>query len=256
MFRILIGAVLGVGLGAVTGLVPGVHANTLAGLMLATETAFIPLLGPEVIAGTMFGALITHSFLDIIPSTFLGVPDADTAITVLPAHALCLTGEGEAAVRLSALGSALGVVCAVPIALLFSVVLPAIQPYFDWGIGVLLIGVAGYLIVISDSAKWSFLIFCATGLLGAFTFNYSFLAWHTLAVDSVLMPLLTGLFGISVLLFSSHAPIPVQRYRGLGCSAREIGTNSIVGTLAGSLVGWLPGLSNATANALLTPAVD
>jgi len=40
------------------------------------------------------------------PSIFLGAPEADTALAVLPGHALLMEGRGEEAVRLSAIGSA------------------------------------------------------------------------------------------------------------------------------------------------------
>ncbi|HZD43785.1 MAG TPA: tripartite tricarboxylate transporter permease, partial [Methanomicrobiales archaeon] len=147
MLAILLGTAAGVVLGTISGLIPGIHANTMAGVLLALEVPLMPILGVEAMAAVMFSALITHTFLDIIPSTFLGVPDADTSLAVLPAHALCLAGEGIQAVRLSALGSALGVVLAVPLCRLCYLLLPAIQPFLDWGIGVILVAVAGYLIV-------------------------------------------------------------------------------------------------------------
>ncbi|MDI6718149.1 MAG: tripartite tricarboxylate transporter permease [Methanomicrobiales archaeon] len=255
MWAILLGTLAGVALGTVSGLVPGIHANTMAGILLALDAALIPILGVEPLAAAMFAALIAHSFLDIVPSTFLGVPDADTAIAVLPAHALCLAGEGIQAVRLSALGSALGVAIAVPLSLVFSLVLPLAQPFLDWGIGILLIAVAGYLIVVSEAPGWSFGVFIASGALGVFAFQNAHLSWNTVGDMTILMPLLSGLFGLSVLLFSTSAPIPEQRHTPIPLGDREIGRISLMGTIAGALVGWLPGLSNATANALLAPVV-
>jgi putative membrane protein len=254
ILSILVGTVIGVILGTISGLVPGVHANTMAGTLLASQAVMLPLLGSDALAAAMFGALITHSFLDIIPSTFLGVPDADTAIAVLPAHALCLQGLGEVAVRLSAVGSAMGVVIAVPLSIACFLLLPGVQPLFDWGIGIILIAVAGYLIVFSDSPEWSLGIFTATGLLGVFTFQFSFLSWNTFGPNTLLMPLLSGLFGVSVLIFASHAAIPEQK-RGVALEEENIRRTSVVGTIAGTMVGWLPGLSNATANALLAPVI-
>lgn len=252
MIGILAGTLLGVILGTVSGLIPGVHANTLAGVLLSLQVFLLSVFGPLALAGAMFAALITHTFVESIPTTFLGIPDADTSLSVLPAHALCLEGNGEEAVRTAALGSACAIIIAVPLSVLCFFLLPALQPYFDWGIGILLIAVVGYMIVMSEAPGWALGIFAVSGLLGVFTLRYSFLGWHTLAGGSaMLMPLLTGLFGISVLLTSSQGKMPVQIFRGLRIENRAVVKSSFLGTAAGIAVGWLPGLSTATANGVL-----
>ncbi len=58
-----------------------------------------------IIVSLIIGCLITHTFLDIIPSVFLGAPDEDTALSVLPGHRLMLAGRGYEAIKCSALGS-------------------------------------------------------------------------------------------------------------------------------------------------------
>jgi hypothetical protein len=87
MLDILLGTLLGIILGTVSGIIPGVHSNTLAGTLLSLQVTLLALLGPVALACAMFAALITHTFVDAIPSTFLGVPDADTSLSVLPSHA-------------------------------------------------------------------------------------------------------------------------------------------------------------------------
>ena len=198
--------------------------------------------------------------MDIVPGTFFGVPDADTALSVLPAHRLCLLGHGEEAVRLSAVGSAYGTVFGLAILSVFLLVLPAIQDMIDWWSGIILIIVAGVLIVWSESPEWSFAVFSLSGILGVFAFEYSWLCVPlTDAISpssaSVLMPLLTGLFGISVLIFSKKGSMPPQTFDGLHIERRNILKCSLIGTFAGSVVGWLPGLSNASANAVIASFV-
>lgn len=255
MLRIAAGTLVGVVLGALTGLAPGIHANTLAAALLATGAGFAAVLGEEALAAAMFAALITHSFLDNIPATFLGVPEAETALSVLPAHALCLEGRGEEAVRCSALGSALAMAFAVPLSLACVLLLPPLQPALDWGIGILLVAVVGYLVLSAESPPWAFGVFAVSGALGLFALRYGFLAWHPLGADAVFLPLLSGLFGIPVLLTASHGPVPEQRFAGISIPDGVLARHSALGTLAGLLVGWLPGLSNATANGLLDAAV-
>lgn len=84
---------------------------------------------------------------------------------------------------------------------------PALQPAIDWGgIGLVILAVAGYLIVVSESpGGWALAVFSVSGILGLFSLGYSFLAWPTGGESGVLMPpLLSGLFGIAVLLQASH----------------------------------------------------
>lgn len=256
MIEILAGTAAGVALGLVSGILPGIHINTLAGIMLASLSLLLPLFGPFFLAAALFSALITHCFLDAIPSTFLGIPDADTALAVLPAHALCLEGKGEEAVRISALGSVTGLVLAVPLCAVLLVMMPPLQSATDWGSGIILVAVAGFLLVRSESPSWGFLTFCVSGILGIFAFRYSYLAPPLLGEGAVLMPLLSGLFGISVLLHSGKGAIPPQHFSGLDIPRKGILKGTLLGGAAGLVVGWLPGLSNATANGVLASAVN
>jgi putative membrane protein len=256
MIEILLGTLIGVMLGTISGIIPGVHANTLPAVLLSIQVTLLSFFGPLVLAGAMFAALITHTFVDSLPSTFLGIPDADTSLAVLPAHALCLEGNGEEAVRIAALGSACAMVIAVPLSIICFFLLPALQPYFDWWIGILLISTMGYMIVTSESPGWAFVLFCVSGILGIFSLRYSFLSWHTLPGSSaILTPLLTGLFGISVLLTASQGTLPEQHFRGIRMEHRTIMKYSVLGTAAGVAVGWLPGLSTASANSVLASLI-
>src|SRR5690606_16647159 len=110
-------------------------------------------------------------------------------------------------------------------------------------------------IVVSESPGWALAVFAVSGLLGLFSLGYSFLAWPTGGESGVLMPLLSGLFGIAVLLHASHGAMPEQRFSGIDLPAGALRRGSLLGSAAAALVGWLPGLSSATANALLTSVV-
>ncbi len=257
---VIIPLFIGIILGMISGLIPGIHSNTAAGLILSAGTGIFAVYGETGLAVCMVAVLIVHTFLDIVPGTFFGVPDADTALSVLPAHRLCLLGHGEEAVRLSAIGSAYGTVFGLAILSVFLLVLPAVQDMIDWWSGIILIIVTGVLIVWSESPEWSFAVFCLSGILGVFAFEYSWLCVPlTGAISpssaSVLMPLLTGLFGISVLIFSKKGSMPPQTFDGLHIERKKILKCGLIGTFAGSVVGWLPGLSNASANAVIASFV-
>ncbi|HSD57732.1 MAG TPA: tripartite tricarboxylate transporter permease, partial [Methanotrichaceae archaeon] len=97
---------LGFILGILSGLVPGLHINNFAAIMLALSPQLMAQgLTSYHMASIVLAASISQTFFDCIPAIFVGAPDADTALTVLPGHRLMLEGRGIEAVRLSALGS-------------------------------------------------------------------------------------------------------------------------------------------------------
>ena len=118
LIAVILFTFIGSGFGIITGLIPGIHVNNVALMVLALQAtlisfslAFLGAWGPStfevsiVVAVLIIGCLITHTFLDIIPSVFLGAPEADTALSVLPGHRLMLVGCGYEAIKCSALGS-------------------------------------------------------------------------------------------------------------------------------------------------------
>lgn len=255
MIPLIFGILTGLVCGIVSGLIPGIHSNTMAGIMVGLSPALLTILGPEGFAAALISLLISHSFLELIPSTFFGIPDSGTALSVLPAHALTLEGKGEEAVRLSALGCIYGISIGVPVSALAYLFLTPLQASIDWFTGPLLVLMMGSVILHEESPFWALLIFAGSGLLGLFAFRYQYLAWGLAGESSILMPLLTGLFGLSIILTSSHSPIPRQRFKGIDLETGDIIRASLPGSLAGLLVGWLPGLSTASANAVISAGI-
>ncbi|HJJ81831.1 MAG TPA: tripartite tricarboxylate transporter permease [Methanocorpusculum sp.] len=253
MLSLLLGTLAGVILGTLSGLIPGLHTNTFAAVISAASVPLAMVFGAEGICCLLVSCMIVHTFLDAVPSTFIGVPDADTVLSVLPAHRLYLSGKGEEAVRLSALGSLWGFVYAMPLFAAFYFVLPMFQNEIDWAIGLVILTATGLLIVFSKTPFWALLMFLASGLLGVFSMRFSYFSFGVFGAGEVLLPLLTGLFGIPVLLHALRAEpaYAEQSFSGLFVSRKDTIWNTIKGTFAGAIVGWLPGFSSGTANALL-----
>jgi putative membrane protein len=114
---LILSVLIGFALGLISGLIPGIHTNNFALILLALSPAIADLGFSNInIAAMILANSITHTFLNIIPSVYLGAPDADTALAVLPGHAMLLDGMGMAAIRLSALGSAGSIVVSLLIA--------------------------------------------------------------------------------------------------------------------------------------------
>jgi putative membrane protein len=132
-------------------------------------------------------------------------------------------------------------------------VLPLVQGYVDWGIGLVILLAAGLLIVFSKAPAWSFAVFMVSGILGIYAMRFSYFSFGVFGIGESLLPLLTGLFGIPVLLTSmkSVTKPAAQSFSGLLISPKQILKNGMKGAAAGAIVGWLPGFSSGTANALL-----
>lgn len=139
----------GIALGTVSGLVPGLHANTMA-LVLAGVAPSLP--GPpRYVVCAMLAAGVVHTFLDVVPTLALGVPDPAMAVGALPGHRLVIQGRGHETLRLSALGSGLAIVFAVPLAVPVTRVMVAAYPIIERHLGVLLLATATLLVVTESS---------------------------------------------------------------------------------------------------------
>ncbi|MDD2778216.1 MAG: tripartite tricarboxylate transporter permease, partial [Methanocellales archaeon] len=251
-------------LGIITGLTPGLHVNNVA-LLLVAFSSFLLKLGftPIYIAIIIVANAVTNTFLDFIPSIFLGAPEADTALVVLPAHKLLLEGHGMEAIKLSALGSAGSVVVSLllvlPLAILFKNTYDAISQYMGWILLFIVIIMIwterGYM---AESPfehlrykVFAIVVFLVSGWLGLFSFTRGFLMAPIIKFGepSILLPLLSGLFGASMLLISllTKTEVPVQTRTEFKLPKEKIARGIFTGSLAGSLVSWLPGVSSAVA---------
>ena len=246
----------GVALGTMSGLTPGVHANTFA-LALAAVAPSVP--GPPTLVGaTMLAAGTTHTFLDVVPALALGVPDPAMAASALPGHRLVLAGRGREAVRLSALGSGIAVTLAVPLAIPLTLAMQRAYPLVRAHLSLLLAAVALGLVATERTPRGtvgSALTLVASGALGLATLDRSPSA--PLAVGGMLAPLFAGLFGAPVLIESlGGGGVPPQDDAALALSRREVGRLALLGTVAGAVVGYVPGVSAAIASAAALSALS
>lgn len=242
--ELIIAVLIGILLGAICGLIPGVHTNTVTAIMLSLSVFLLDYFQPITLAVTIAAMGVCQESLNCIPSTFLGVPDSDTALSVLPAHEMLLKGKGEDAVLINTAGSLLSLLTAltlvIPFVYLAKIIYPLLKPY----IGYLLL-LASLVLIIKDKNKlWTIIIFIASGILGIITLNlYS--------VKEPLLPLFSGLFGISMLFLSmsNNSKIPKQKKGKL-----KIKMSYIKEVLLSSVTGWIcafmPGLGPSQAAAL------
>ncbi|MFB6073474.1 MAG: tripartite tricarboxylate transporter permease [Haloarculaceae archaeon] len=243
----LLAVCCGVTLGTASGLVPGLHANAFA-LGLASVAPAVP--GPPRLVGAaMLAAGTTHTFLDVVPALALGVPDPAMAASALPGHRLVIAGRGREALRLSALGSGVAVLLAVPLAIPVTSAMRALYPALRAHLSLVLGAVAVGLVVgerDAVAAVGAALSLAASTALGAVVLPLS--PASPLPVGSVLAPLFAGLFGAPVLIESlDGGGVPPQDDPTVGARPRAVLGVAGLGTLAGAVVGYVPGVSAAIA---------
>ena len=98
MLDVLIAILCGVLSGIITGLIPGIHVNLISVLLLSFSPLLLPFTGITSLLVYIISLSITHSFLDSIPSIYLGAPDAGQELNVLPGHRLLHQGMGHSAI--------------------------------------------------------------------------------------------------------------------------------------------------------------
>ena len=237
---VLASVLLGIVLGTFTGLIPGIHVNNLCPMVLGLAAASF--LSSMNLVALIVAMMVTHTFLCYIPSTFLGVPEAGTELSVLPAHRLVLEGKGYEVIRLTAFGCLgallISVALAVPISFVFAPAYKFVSPHMHW----LLIAVTVIMILHERTCggmAWGIAIFLLSGFLGLLALDTNLLRG-----DAALLPLLSGLFGISVLLISATrgGRPPPQRDIQEKLDARSSTTALCAGTAAGVFTGIVPGI--------------
>ncbi|ASJ15318.1 tripartite tricarboxylate transporter permease [Thermococcus radiotolerans] len=228
MLRELLSGVLA---GTISGILPGIHVNTL-GAFLATAG-----IGGNLL---LFSMGLTHTFLDVVPSAFLGVPDEGTALGILPAHRLVLRGRAMEVVRIALWASFL----AVFMTILLSPVYPVLAGAYNPKIGRAVVCFLALLLILTERGLKKLhaaLVFILSGLLGVLAFR--------LPLRQPYYHLFTGLFGLPVLVMAivngtwslsggdGKIRMDLKRFMGF----------SFLGTLLGMMASLIPAFTASQA---------
>ncbi len=230
-------------LGTITGLTPGLHLNTVALLTVALSPFLLQFTSLQILIVFIMSMSIIHTFVDAIPSIYLGVPDESQVLSVLPGHKMLLNGEGHNALKLTIIGSFFSLLLSIiliPFLIpLVKIIYPIIKNYIGW----LLVVVMSFMILKDKMRYWNFILFMLSGILGLIVLNMP-------NINNVLFPLLSGLFGFSILLISlkNKASIPKQDLtKKLNVKKSTILKSTIGATIAGFIASFLPGLGSSQA---------
>ena len=250
LLEILIALIMGISIGTLTGLTPGIHINLVATFLLAISATLLLIFPPLALVIFISSMTITHIFIDFIPSIFLGAPDSDTVLAILPGHELLLKGQAYEAVILSVFGCLIGIFLFLPFIPVFIFLLPIIYPYIQNIIPIILILIIGFMLYFEKNKIIpAMLIIILAAFLGLVSSN--------LNLSDPLLPMLTGLFGSSSLITSitKKQTIPTQEIVNIKNILANIKKSSITKTissalLAGPICSFLPTLGSSQASTI------
>ncbi|MDD5012127.1 MAG: tripartite tricarboxylate transporter permease [Candidatus Nanoarchaeia archaeon] len=238
LFEILISIFIGVLAGTVTGLIPGVHINLVGAILVSLSVTIFSGIDSLYLIIFISSMAIAHTFVDFIPSIFLGCPDTDTQLSVLPGHELLKEGKGYEAVMLTAVGGIFAVfiliIISFPLSLIVSEIYNSVHSVMFW-----ILLATSLLLLFTESKKFTALfVFVISGIFGLCALNID--------VKEPLLPLLTGLFGSSMLVTSikNKIEIPKQEITKPECRLFKPLLGSLI---ASPLCGFLPGLGGGQA---------
>jgi len=239
----LLAVAAGILLGALSGLIPGVHSNTVASVL---STLPLP---PELLTYIIVAVLGAHIVFQFFPSVFLSIPDDTVVASVLPGHRMALEGRGREAINVcvfSAVVASASSALLLPFSLWFiPMAYAAMQPY----LGPILIAASIFLLASEREARKILLalaVFLLSGLLGIATMRGS--------VNDPLFPAFSGLFAASGILlsFASQQEIPPQKS---GRTQFDFLRFVAAGVMLGMLSDLLPGIAAPAQIAIFASAV-
>jgi len=233
----------GLVLGVLSGLLPGIHSNTVASVL---ATLPVP---PDALSFAIIAVVGAHLLFQFLPSIFLSIPDDTVVASVLPGHRLALGGRGKEAVAVcafSTLAAAGASALLLPVSL---VLLPAAYAIIEPQMALVL--VAASLFLLYSEREWkkiaiALLVFLLSGALGIATLRG--------AISDPLFPAFCGLFaGSGILLsFTSRTRLPAQKSER---TKLDFLPYVAAGVLFGMLSDLLPGIAAPAQIAIFASAI-
>jgi len=244
LVEIILSIIAGILVGIFSGLTPGIHINMISLIVLSLSAWIQQTFGLDMLAVGVFIIVVgvTHTFLDAIPSIFLGAPDENTVLGVLPGHRYLLRGNGLMAVKLFTIGSLFGLVLGIIMFPLLYLVTKYTYHGLENYFAIILIVSSLFMLWRDDKKAWAIIVFVMSATLGLCVFS--------LNMKDPLFPMLSGLFGISTLMISLNDSnkIPAQNnetYTKL--EGKKTFLSLVAGNISAFIVSTFPGLSGSIA---------
>ena len=244
LFWILAGCALGV----FTGLVPGIHVNTLAVMVLAFAAT-----GDFNLVLLIVSMSVVHSFVDFVPSILFGAVESDSFLAILPGHKYLLDGNGYYAIKLTVLGGLFGGIVSISVVPLYFLFIGQAMDFLLELVPFLLLLVLA-LMVVSENGwgkLFGLVVILLSAVLGVLVLRGNFL------LSNSIFPLVTGFFGVPTLLYSlnRNQELVKQKIRKCKFNPAHIAKGTLLAVFGGAMVSLLPSLGPSQAAFILRKLV-
>lgn len=240
IIEIIVAIFLGIIFSMITGLIPGIHTNLISSFLITSLPFFLGFTEPFPLVIFIVSMSISTVFLDFIPTTFLGAPNEDTSLSIQPAHELLLSGKANTAIFLSSIGALIGTILVFVVTPILTFSLNAVYPFFEKMMPWVLFWICVLLIMGEKNTILTIIFFTISGFFGIASLN--------LYIEQPLLPMLTGLFGISGLIFSINEKsiIPTQETK-IEFDKKDLIKPTIASLVISPFCAFLPGLGGSQA---------
>ncbi|MFA5108111.1 MAG: tripartite tricarboxylate transporter permease [Candidatus Micrarchaeia archaeon] len=236
-FLLLIGAIV---LGVLSGLLPGLHPNSIGAVI-------IQIFGQNVeIAYALIIIAGVHCALAFLPSIFLGVPEGQTQIALLPGQRMFSLGRGEEAAVVVAVSVVVASILSI-LAIPFIIpILPSIFSVVEPYIGYILLIAAAALLAHEIGREKIFkagVVFLLAAILGKMVLD--------MPMHEPLFALFVGFFTMPALLSGNLAKPKIIKNEKQDYSLSYM-PYVFAGVLLGALADLIPGISTPAQIAVFT----
>lgn len=239
---------LGVALGVFTGLVPGIHPNTVifGSMPLYFYTGIEFLIYMCFIAGLS----VSHTFHDFLPAIFLSAPEADAALSSIPGTEMASEGRGIEAFYYTVGGGVSSVIVFLVLAPMLFLGLETIYGLFEPFMEYILLFFLIFMILDANSLLSAVPVALFAGILGVVSLEMP------VNQQYILLPVFTGLFAIPAIIrtMEERDSLPEQYTPEIEPNAAARG--GALGFIAGLIAGVFPGLGAAGSTSFLSPLMS
>lgn len=238
---------IGVLKGTITGLIPGLHPNTVT---FATLPLYFYLNLPlEIYLCFLLGMTISHTFHEFLPAIFLGAAQAESALSVIPGAEMAANGRGLEAFRYTVRGGIYSVLFLIIASPIIYFLATNYYQYIEQIMHFLLIFFLIFIIMYSGNRIYSASIAVLSGILGLLTFN------TPVNIQYILVPVFAGLFAVPSIVDILENDLKIFQQENQKIKERKSSEGGFYGLLAGIVAGIIPGIGAAVATSFLTPMI-
>lgn len=248
MIEYLVIILLGVAAGVFTGLVPGIHPNTV--IFGSMPFYFYSNIGFLNYLSFIAGLSVSHTFHDFLPAIFLSAPEADAALSSIPGTEMAAQGRGIEAFYYTVGGGIFSVLTCIALAPMLFLSLKSIYGFFEPFMAYILLFFLVFMIVDANSILSAAPVALLAGALGVLAFEMP------VNQQYILLPVFTGLFAVPAVIrtIGDEASLPEQTDPEI--EAETAARGGVIGFIAGIIAGVFPGLGAAASTSFLSPLMD